>query len=328
MRAFRKFVPILARPLARVVLIAVALCAGIPVLAAQDSRLAADRDTAAVSPQRVVADSDPLRGPLLDLRRPPRAMSLFPGGRTVAMSTCSPGSLVRPATAVGRKSGIAAMAAAWVVHDVDVADSIYHSGFEIFGSSCAVNANCPATGDECIGNTCTAGICSGIPATTGTACADGICNGSGSCVQCLANADCPSSSECATPTCTAGVCGQQNLPTEYPCPGGVGVCDGAGTCVSCVLDNDCPDSGQECVTKACTANVCTNPFAPMGTPCSVGQCDGTGGCVQCLANADCPVTGECRLPMCSGGVCLAVMAAPGTPCGGGGHCDISGNCGP
>jgi len=87
------------------------------------------------------------------------------------------------------------------------------------------------------GNPCTSDTCSqGSPIhpflPTGTSCGTSLkCDGSGSCVECLSETECPPpANECVLPTCTSGTCGTSFAPNGMSC-GTPGMhCNGAGVC--------------------------------------------------------------------------------------------------
>jgi hypothetical protein len=180
------------------------------------------------------------------------------------------------------------------------------------------NADVPA--DD--GNQCTAEVCkAGAPAhparSAGAACTQSggsQCNGAGACVQCLAAADCGTSTACKTFTCNAGVCGAYNVaagtvvanPTIGDCR--TNQCDGAGSVTANAIDGtDVPmDDGNQCTLDTCTSGSPVHPVAASGTACNQGggtQCNGAGSCVQCLAAADCGTNTACKTFTCSAGVC-------------------------
>jgi hypothetical protein len=189
------------------------------------------------------------------------------------------------------------------------------------------NTDLPSNVNVCTSAACNAGVPSNPPLAAGTPCAvnGGIeCNGAGTCVQCLAPAECPGmNTECQQPTCVAGACGINNAaagtPTTTQTPGDchTNECDGTGNIASFVDDTDVPSSSNQCAPGVCTAGVPSTSPAPVGTVCSQNggiECDGAGSCVQCLTAATCPGTDtECATRTCTAGVCGMNDVAAGTP---------------
>ncbi len=95
---------------------------------------------------------------------------------------------------------------------------------------CAVDADCPDTGNECVDAVCDAGTC-------GTSNNTNVCDGeNGTCsesicvpnAECAVDAECPATgNECIDPVCNAGVCETSN--NTAACDGGAGTCS-AGVC--------------------------------------------------------------------------------------------------
>lgn len=152
----------------------------------------------------------------------------------------------------------------------------------------------------------------------GMVCADPtpFCDaGSGTCVACLGNEDCPD-----------GVCADDN--TCVSCLADTDctdqVCDNAtNTCVDCVANDDCTDpTASFCDTASNTCTACT-ASADCGHLADTTICDtsGTAGvCVECLDDDDTtraacmgnscdPATNTCtQTPTESVGVCEACIA--------------------
>lgn len=185
-------------------------------------------------------------------------------------------------------------------------------------------------------NACTVDACdtSGMqthtPAPAGTACSDndGVqCDDKGSCVECLAAADCPGTDDaCQTRICTAGACGFDYTVVNTPVPTQTAgdckltVCDGAGVQIDKNDDTDLPDDSNACTGDVCTAGVPTNPNLTQGTDCTPQGgtetlvCDDMGKCVGCNTGTDCPGTDdECSTRTCTAGVCGVSFTAKDTP---------------
>jgi hypothetical protein len=92
------------------------------------------------------------------------------------------------------------------------------------------------------------------------------------------------------------------------------VCVG-GALASAADDADVPDDGSDCTTDTCSAGAPQHAPLAAGTPCGAGgtlACDGAGSCVGCLSDADCGAAGECLVPACEAGTCVAQPAPAGT----------------
>lgn len=141
-----------------------------------------------------------------------------------------------------------------------------------------------------------------------------VCTGTGVCVQCAQDSDCPPAKECMQNRCNKamGMCMMQPV-ASGKCSSGV--CDGQGMCVGCLQDGDCTGSARQCVQRQCKqcdpsgTNTCPQPSndcqevscsgsgtcgAPTnkgsGESCRTGGgkvCDGRGSCVACLTNQQC-----------------------------------------
>jgi hypothetical protein len=187
-------------------------------------------------------------------------------------------------------------------------------GFTFTGQGMALPANQQTTGDcitkACDGNggveddpapndivpdsnPCTKDLCNGTtpthpPENAGTVCSVGNghkCDGAGSCVECLAPADCatPAGFPCTTATCNGShQCATASAPPTTNCGQGPSCssdvahaqdkCNGSGACVS-GANTPCPP--YVCAATTCR-NDCTNDNDCSGT----GVCDvGTHQCV-------------------------------------------------
>jgi hypothetical protein len=207
--------------------------------------------------------------------------------------------------------------------------------------TCSVASDCPvSTTTSCVGAVCTAGCCYTAPADAGTSCTEGVCDGTGKCVECLADGDCPAGdTECIQNNCdtTTHACSPSNAPEGTTCSDNAGLkCNGDGVCVECLAATDCTGSTTECSAYACdpVAQICVEVNADAGTPCDVDGgtfCDVFGDCIQCLKDSDCqPTTTACAKNTCGLGTkaCTIVDADAGTKCddNGGTVCDGDGGC--
>lgn len=102
--------------------------------------------------------------------------------------------------------------------------------------ACVAPADCPGTDEACAARSCEANACGTHFTTAGEPCAENggtRCDGKGSCVQCLADIDCGTSTACTVYACNAGICpAAPHLAPGTSCGSGA-VCDGAGICVTC-----------------------------------------------------------------------------------------------
>ncbi len=118
----------------------------------------------------------------------------------------------------------------------------------------------------------------------------GVCDvGSGVCVECLSQSDCPDGRVCNP---ASNVCEEEILPPpqcDPPCSGDTPHCL-VDTCVECLENAHCGD-GEECVD-----NVCQEALPPpeCDPPCSgdTPHCLGDT-CVECLENAHCGSGHQC-----------------------------------
>jgi len=174
----------------------------------------------------------------------------------------------------------------------------------------------PAANDNpCVVATCADGVGSTGFVSVATTCGTGlVCDGAGSCVQCLAAADCPGvDDDCNTRTCVDNTCGISfsaqgtGLATQTPNDCQQLVCDGAGGSGAINNNNDLPaEDNNECTTGGCNQGTPTQTNVAAGTQCNTDHlCDGAGACVECLTPNDCPATNnECLVAACgSGGAC-------------------------
>jgi hypothetical protein len=95
-----------------------------------------------------------------------------------------------------------------------------------------------------------------------------------------------------------------------PCPTGQIAC-GRVCIAACAATDQCHLNG----TCDPATGQCTNPPAPVNTPCGNGRvCDGSGSCVECLRATVCPGQDtECQARTCTSGKCGVTNAPAGTP---------------
>lgn len=156
--------------------------------------------------------------------------------------------------------------------------------------------NCTTVCSSTAANQCAGGMCrcGANPACTGTT---PLCKAGGTCVQCLADANCstqPTNKACNTTTNTCVQCTANANCTGTPT---TPICKTAtNSCVQCTASADC--SGQA-TNKACdtTTNSCVQ--CVTSTDCA-GQavnkaCDTTTHqCVRCVGNSDCNSGEQCK----------------------------------
>jgi len=186
----------------------------------------------------------------------------------------------------------------------------------------------PVDGKPCTNDVCTNGTPSNPNVNAGTNCGSSggqplMCDGSGNCVGCLSETDCPlPPNACQVRVCVAGACGFTNVADGTPVPAN----DPVGDChkdicmsgaVQTVVDNtDVPVDNNPCTQDLCTNGVKSNPPVGSGVACSVGtgtECDGNGNCVECITATEC--TGSdtaCQTRTCNGGVCGIDFKPDGT----------------
>lgn len=162
---------------------------------------------------------------------------------------------------------------------------------------CVTSANCKsATAPVCVDNACV-GCSSGEQCESKNAEMPACLMSAGTCVACVASADCPPGTPiCDTktntcvgctnslgcpasnPICTAGVCGKCGANIQCKDRGDLStaMCDPAsGACVQCTGNSDCVGNSKYC-----------EPTAKK--------------CVECLTSATCAAT----TPICQGNVCM------------------------
>src|SRR5262249_36273526 len=147
------------------------------------------------------------------------------------------------------------------------------------------NTDLPVDGNQCTSDVCTNGVPSNPPVAMGSVCSQNggiLCDGSGNCVQCLANSDCPGNdTDCNKRACMAYVCGFTNTPDGTPTstqtPGDCleNECDGAGGVKIVNKDTDVPVDNNPCTDDVCMSGVPSNPNTMAGASCGgMLVCDG------------------------------------------------------
>ncbi len=141
---------------------------------------------------------------------------------------------------------------------------------------CLAPADCPGADTPCAKRACDGTTCGTDLVTAGAPCSENggtKCDGKGSCVACLADADCGTTTACAVYTCTAGACpAAPNLAPGTPC-GASAVCDGGGACVTC----------QGTSTQSFTSANVPQTAASNGTAISTLAVTGAAGSVVRVA---------------------------------------------
>ena len=197
-------------------------------------------------------------------------------------------------------------------------------------TDCVLDGTCDPASGECI---------PGDNEPEDAPCTDGgVCDGSGACVECNNDNQCPDDgNDCTAAACEGNQCGQNPVMDGALCDfmGGDGICE-AGTCVeapACISPGDC-DDGNVCTTDDCVDGECA--FAPNdGASCDAGGSPGTcdaGACVGLCDGVDCSSASQCvQDGSCNGqtGACVPGAAEPvDTACteDGGSVCDGLGVC--
>ena len=183
---------------------------------------------------------------------------------------------------------------------------------------CLQDSDCPDDNNDCTESSCDGGVCgnNGLVGR-GRVCngGNGYCDGSGDCVECTDDAQCPHDNVfCTEPVCLpSGVCSQtpdDGKPCNYQ-PGIAGSCSG-GECVNAELCTPFPQrcvDGDPCTQDLCNEldGSCDNPLEHTGYGCGPNneyQCDAQGSCVECLDDLECPDDGNsCTARSCEGGQC-------------------------
>lgn len=192
------------------------------------------------------------------------------------------------------------------------------------GPECVADEECPAPPSMCLAPACDGGACGVQASPPGTPCDEeggSKCDGEGSCVECLADDECP------TKLCQLGVCA--------PASCGDGIKNGSETDVDCggLCPQTCGD-GQGCVGGGdCQSGVCTN------NTCKAASCAddvkngaetdvdcGGGSCPGCADGEACGVGGDCLGGICQQNACASPSCADGKKNGSETDVDCGGGC--
>jgi hypothetical protein len=193
-------------------------------------------------------------------------------------------------------------------------------------------------GNACTSDSCdlAASVCKFVPlhgvATPDVALIAGDCRVR----RCIDGKDTPVVDDKDTPStptdCDEEVC-TEGTPTNPPLGAGTGcdtdggaVCNLAGSCVECNVASDCTGlpADDACQTRTCTAGVCGQSFAPLGTElpqqiagdCVILECDGQGGTASVADPTDLPNDDNaCTTDTCDGLTPVHDPLAKDTPCG-------------
>jgi sugar lactone lactonase YvrE len=162
---------------------------------------------------------------------------------------------------------------------------------------CLVHADCPATTDRCVADSCVAQL----PCQSDKPClAQGdVCSEvAGVCVACVGDADCEDGQSCLAQTCVGAPAA---CTSSKDCPKGQ-ICDqSAGHCLGCLKDVDC-NPFEYCWQSVCTVDACVagtqkcqdeqtqltchfNGSKWDVTACGTGQSCFGGKCVQAVCTA-------------------------------------------
>jgi hypothetical protein len=140
---------------------------------------------------------------------------------------------------------------------------------------------------------CTAMSCKGGPKP--------FCDtGTGACVECLTDDNCPSGKVCSNKACVPG------CTATHGCPDGGGMCDTSNKmCMVCMKDADCGGGTPRCDTASgnCVECLPTNDNCPQGKFC--GQVNSVYTCqTGCQTVADCPKPDAGGMPACCNHICV------------------------
>ncbi|MCO4762623.1 MAG: hypothetical protein KC502_14015 [Myxococcales bacterium] len=161
------------------------------------------------------------------------------------------------------------------------------------GGQCSGKAkDCSGTADDCNDATCSQGVCSKKPKTTGSACSDGDpCTTGDACFGGVCSSkpmDCSGQAgPCVLAACKAGKCVKTNKPKGQACVDGNpcttgDVCDAGGKCAGKAMN--CSSKNGVCVVGVCAGGSCIAKNKPNGTACSDGE--------SCTSNDKC-TSGKC-----------------------------------
>lgn len=159
------------------------------------------------------------------------------------------------------------------------------------------DSDVPTTTNPCVTVGCSMGSITSTNKSDGTSCNTGgkVCK-TGTCVACIVNSDCGTTTECRTFVCLANnTCQSSQRPngfvlasqTSGDCK--VRVCDSNGNVAVNTNTSDIPFDNNMCTEDRCTGQTPSNPFLSIGTLCNGGNnsCDGAGACV-CSPEGVCP----------------------------------------
>jgi hypothetical protein len=144
--------------------------------------------------------------------------------------------------------------------------------------------------NEC--EVCDTAKCQVVPMDAGTKCTQGggsVCDGNGACVECIADAQCLSTS---TASCTGfkyqgkacDLNAHKCVDHQTDCRLTKQICSPLLGCTSCTTDLDCrgPNVADPCAAASCIAGLCE---PPVGAACNIGGSGTTPG--TCSPDATC-----------------------------------------
>lgn len=153
------------------------------------------------------------------------------------------------------------------------------------------NTDLPFDGNQCTNDVCSSGMASNPPASAGTSCTQSgnVCDGSGTCIDCLIDTDCPQG-YCEQMKCTARrgpgqVCNRGAMCSSGHCTDGV-CCTTAcsGTCEACISSK----TGQ---TQGKCARITSNTDPD-------NECKGGDVCISGVCCPPLSVQAEADPPLC------------------------------
>jgi cysteine-rich repeat protein len=188
--------------------------------------------------------------------------------------------------------------------------------------------------DDCISNSCVAGIC------TAPSCTDGQVNGietdvdcgGAACGPCADDSSCAEAIDCVSGVCEAGFCSPANCSDAVSNGNETGI-DCGGDCPGCPAESPCLDA-DDCLSRQCNDGLCREPSCEDGIRNqdeSDTDCGGTS-CAACPTGAVCSVARDCASSLCAAGICVAAACGDGVvnssaeECDGGGEtltCDAN-----
>ena len=197
--------------------------------------------------------------------------------------------------------------------------------------SVALNTDVFVDGIACTDDLCTAGVPSNPDTAMGASCTMGgrYCDGAGSCLECLTDEQCGTTTFCHTYTCNSGTCEESFRGAGATVPTGQTTgdcrslaCNGSGGVVSAQLNTDLPNDANACTNDTCVAGTPTYTNATNGIACGMSGMCLNGGCVGCVADANCGTSNFCVTYTCASNSCQVAYTANGTPLPG----QTAGNC--